>query len=408
MQKSHRSSFSVHIREESLVSEANHDMSTLTATLEVLQSGDFHARWDAAKLLPSFGEQAIAPLAQLVQDPDSDSELQWIATRALGEFQHPDALMALATLLGTTEDDEISDIAAETLGSIGAAAIPVFEDYLQTHPTTLPAIQALAHIRDATTLPLLLPAAQHEQAEIRTAAMEALSAFHQPQILPVLIKGLSDPSPDVRQISVTGLGYWPNETLDWIAMIQPLLQDDSLKVSQQTAWTLGRLQLIQPLLERLKTEGPIPLKLTIIQALGQIGTRQALQGLHQIFSGSVGSESLELTRGVIDAIATTQTQQPFATQLLIDILDQPQSAISLNATLLKTIATALGQLGQTEAMEPLIQLLAQPDIGVRLHAIAALKHLENNHVYTRLQTLAHTPKIQPELAEGIAIALQEW
>ncbi|MEO0373313.1 MAG: HEAT repeat domain-containing protein [Cyanobacteria bacterium P01_A01_bin.17] len=378
-------------------------MSTLTAALEVLQSGDFHARWDAAKALSGFGEQAIAPLAKLLQSPDSDVELQWVAARTLGDFQHPDALMALATLLCTTEDDEISEIAAETLGSMGAEAIPILEDYLQSHQTTLPAIQALAHIRDAKTIPLLLQAAQHGQAEIRAAAMEALSAFHRPQVLPALIQGLSDRTPQVRQIAVSGMGYRPQESLDWVALIQPLLQDDSLPVSQQAALTLGRLGLPQPLLNHLKTDCPVALKRTVIQALGQVGNRQALQHLRQAFQLAAASESWDLARGVINAIATLQTQQPLATQILLEILEQPQPSIILNA-----IATALGQLRQPEAMEALIQLLAQPDLGVQLHAIAALKQLQNCNVHQHLQTLANNSEVTAELTTGVTLALQEW
>ncbi|MGF1600728.1 MAG: HEAT repeat domain-containing protein [Thermosynechococcaceae cyanobacterium] len=377
-------------------------MSTLIATLEVLQSGDFQARWDAAKAISSFGEQAIAPLVKLLQDPGSDLELQWVTARALGEFQHPDALMALATLLCTTEDDEISEIAAETLGSMGAAAIPALAEYLYHHQATLPAVQALACIRDAGTIPLLLQLAEHQQAEIRAAAMEALSAFHRPQVLPALTQALGDPNPDVRQIAVMGLGYRSLEP-ETVAMIEPLLQDESVLVCQQAALALGRLGVAHPLLERLTTDAPLLLKRTIIQALGRMGDRQALEHLQQALTLSAVEESIDLVRGVVDAIATHQTHQPFATQILVEMLEQSQPPI-----LLQFIATALGQLGQPEAMEPLIGLLAQPDMGVKLHAISALKQLRDCDVTARLQALLEDDKVPQELVAGITVALQEW
>ncbi len=388
--------------EETLIPDASHDMSTLIATLEVLQSGDFQARWDAAKAISSFGEQAIAPLVKLLQDPGSDLELQWVTARALGEFQHPDALMALATLLCTTEDDEISEIAAETLGSMGAAAIPALAEYLYHHQATLPAVQALACIRDAGTIPLLLQLAEHQQAEIRAAAMEALSAFHRPQVLPALTQALGDPNPDVRQIAVMGLGYRSLEP-ETVAMIEPLLQDESVLVCQQAALALGRLGVAHPLLERLTTDAPLLLKRTIIQALGRMGDRQALEHLQQALTLSAVEESIDLVRGVVDAIATHQTHQPFATQILVEMLEQSQPPI-----LLQFIATALGQLGQPEAMEPLIGLLAQPDMGVKLHAISALKQLRDCDVTARLQALLEDDKVPQELVAGITVALQEW
>ncbi len=381
-------------------------MSTLTATLEILKSGDFHARWDAAKMLSSFGEQAIAPLTQLLHGTDSDLELQWVVARALGDFQHPDALMALATLLCNTQDDEISEIAAEALGKMGATAIPVLEEYLNHHPMPLSAVQALAHIHDVQTLPLLAQASQNEQSEVRAAALEALSIFHQPQVLSHLLQGLNDSDATVRQIAVTGLGYRSQAQSNLVPHIQPLLLDQSLPVRQQAALALGRLGATQPLLEHLKTtDCLLPLKRTIIQVLGQVGNFRALQHLQQAFQLSIKANSFDLARAVVDAIATFQTHQPYATQILLEILEQSQPQ---PPTLLNAISTALGQLSQPEAMEPLIQLLAQPDMGVRLHAIAALKHLNTRLVHERLKALAKDRTLRQEFAAGIAVALQEW
>lgn len=70
------------------------------------------------------------------------------------------------------------------------------------------------------------------------------------------------------------------------------------------------------------------------------------------------------------------------------------------------IALSLGQLGEIQALHPLIQLLAS-DTGVRLHAIAALKNLAPDAAYEQLQQLASND-LAPELKQGIAIALAEW
>ncbi|MCY7322588.1 MAG: hypothetical protein LH660_12515, partial [Phormidesmis sp. CAN_BIN36] len=59
----------------------------LNLALQSLESGDFQDRWDIAKLFPSFGDAAIAPLLGLLQDQDADPEAQWFAIRILGSFK---------------------------------------------------------------------------------------------------------------------------------------------------------------------------------------------------------------------------------------------------------------------------------------------------------------------------------
>ena len=74
----------------------------------------------------------------------------------------------------------------------------------------------------------------------------------------------------------------------------------------------------------------------------------------------------------------------------------------------QTIITTLGQLGEAAARPALIQLLAETDLGVRLHVIAALKQITPELTHSHLQQLAAQDNLEPDLAEGIAIALQEW
>jgi HEAT repeat protein len=74
----------------------------------------------------------------------------------------------------------------------------------------------------------------------------------------------------------------------------------------------------------------------------------------------------------------------------------------------QAIALSLGQLGQPQALERVIQLLVDPTASVRFHAIAALKQLEPLAAYERLQALAAQENIEDQLKQGVAIALQEW
>jgi len=54
------------------------------------------------------------------------------------------------------------------------------------------------------------------------------------------------------------------------------------------------------------------------------------------------------------------------------------------------IALSLGQLGDMQAIDPLIQLLADADAGVKLHVITALKQLAPQAAHSQLQQLVTT------------------
>ena len=71
----------------------------LSWAIDIFTWGDFHQRWDVAKLLPKFGREAIAPLLEILADEDADEELRWFVVRSLGSFDSPEAIAALVELL---------------------------------------------------------------------------------------------------------------------------------------------------------------------------------------------------------------------------------------------------------------------------------------------------------------------
>jgi HEAT repeat protein len=72
------------------------------------------------------------------------------------------------------------------------------------------------------------------------------------------------------------------------------------------------------------------------------------------------------------------------------------------------IALGLGELGNNQAVEPLILLLADDSQVVRLNAMAALKKLDKELVYQQLQELANNLTLTPDLQQRVTIALAEW
>ncbi len=392
-------------------------VSELRSVLTELENGDFQSRWETAKQIPEFGQPAIAFLVDLLYNNADDPELQWFVVRILGQFNHTDAVMALAQLLQETDDD-VAEMAAQMLAQIGPQSVDALAVLIESSPSRVLVVSALSQMQDAVIVPLLLKVVADVEVSVRLKVMETLSRFHDPQIIPTLLQGLADLSAKVRQAAIAGISYradlFQEHHHDPVALIQPFLNDLNVQVCQAAALALGRLgtnAATQALCTTASAKNvPIPLKLTIVQALGQISNDQSVQVLQKLWPRAnsslqvVDDEDQTLAEAIVKALALNR-QADRSTQALIYCLHhQPTSDPALK----KTIASALGQLADLQAIPELLQLLGTPDRGVRLHAIAALKQIAPDYAYSKLQVLAEDPNVEQDVRDGIAIALQEW
>ena len=379
----------------------------LDLAIDVLVHGDFHERWEIAKVFPKLGH-AIAPLLFILEDEDAEEELRWYTARILGEFNQPSVINALVELLKTSESEELTAMAAAALGSIGPSAVAALTELLTESETRLLAVRSLSHIRRSETIIPLLSVVQDPQIAVRAAAIEALSSFHDSQIPPVLLNALDDIAALVRREAVTGLSFRLDlrEELDLVNRLGPKLDDFNLGVCTAAAIALGRLgtdNAASALYQVLKSPNtPVSLQIEIVRALIRVGT---LSGLEYLRSALNQLASVTLWQEIVAVLG--RVEQPLTTkaaEILVEILSVP----AIQHEVKQVIAVSLGQLGEIQALDPLIQLLATIDAGVRLHAIAALKQLAPEVAYQQLQQLATNEAIAPDLKQGVAIALAEW
>lgn len=362
------------------------DRQILNWALEILNCGDFQDRWDVAKIFPSLGKQAIAPLIDILQDEDADEELRWFAVRILGEFHDSAVISALVDLLKNSDNEELSAMATTALANQGKSAITALVDLLTQEEWRLLAVRGLAHIRTKETITPLLSVVNDSQALVRAMAIEALGSFHAPLVLPVLLAALKDVAASVRKEAVIALGVRNDlkDRLNLVKVLKPLLWDFNLDVCQQAAIALGRLgtdeaaEALFSLWESAVT--PLPLQLQAIRALGWVETPQAIAYLKQIFlhNFTAANQQIDVQLLIWQEVITVlgQVQEtnliPIATQVLIDLLNSSHPAISL-AEIRKKIAISLGLLSDPQAVVCLQSLLSDRDSVVQLHAIAALK-----------------------------------
>jgi HEAT repeat protein len=390
----------------------------LETALATLRTGDFQSRWDAAKVIPVFGEAAVAPLLELLESEASEeTELLWFIAKVLGNLKHPAAVAALVQVLQSTEQSEVTTVAAIALANYGQAAIEPLTDLLSQPASRLVAVQALAQVQHAAVIQPLLKVANDASADVRTATIEALSHFYDPEITSALQVALQDPNTSVRRAAVVALGIQAEQgdRHALTEMLSPLLWDLNPEVFRQATIALARLgtaTAIETLSQGLHSaHTPTVLQLDIVQALAWIGTVVALDPLRQFLEAtSPTAGNLIVEQSIVTVLGRIKDleAQAVATEILLNLLHH-HHPVAQTPQGQQHIARSLGQLGDPRSIESLIQLLSEPDTCVQLHAIAALKQLEAVGSYQQLQALnGEANSLSEALKAGVKIALREW
>lgn len=394
----------------------------LQSAIHTLKLGEFQARWDAAKRLSEYGLEAIPYLLDLLQlelQEDVDWEVLWFVARILGKLEHPQAIEALVQILFHANHSEVAGMAATALAQQGTAAIEPLSQLLEQESARLLAVQALTQIRHPDVVAPLSQTVDDPDPHIRAAAIEALSHFYEPAISTILLTALSDIHPIVRKASITGLGMQAEQLhkSELVEHLKPYLRDFNLEVCCQTAMTLGRVATdtaIEALSEILHSpHTPFPLQTEVVRALSWIGTPYAIEQLqtclHTMNNEEPAETSLALRHEIFSTLGRIEAtpSKPKAAEVLLEQLKSvPSPTQDLRSK--QMIALSLGQLGQLEAIDPLIQLLADPNVSIRLHTIAALKQLNADIARDRLQQFSEQPHLDGSLRQGVEVALREW
>ncbi len=351
---------------------------TLDLALNVLEYGDFQQRWHVAKLLPKLGNLAIEPLIKILEDEEADLEQRWFVGRILGEFNQPEVILSLVSLLQSSEDEDLAAIAATALANLGKSSLDGLTKLISQPENRLLAVNALAQIRSPEIIEPLLTVVKDADAQVRTTTVEALGSFHDRRIPPVLIAALQDPAATVRKEAITALGFRSDLASEWNLLdhFQPLLHDLNLEVCRQAATAISRLKsedaatVLFKVLQSPHT--PIPLQITLIQVLGWMEIAASLTYLQAALTIVPEESILEIIR-VLGRIETPNLKQQ-ASQILLLFFYSGEKVVE--KTLVKqTLAYAWGQLGIIDALSALNQLQEDRELSVKLHAIASIKRL---------------------------------
>jgi HEAT repeat protein len=390
----------------------------LDSVLSALRHSDFQVRWEMVPEVLAFGDDALLPLIDLLEQSqaDADTDLQWCLAKILGSFHCPEAVLALVTLLETAEDEDLSDRVAQSLAGMGTDAVAALGQCLENPSRRWVAIKALTQIQQPEVVPFLLDAFPTVPADLRVSILEALDRFQAPAITAVLQQGLKDSSSEVRKVAIAGFAS-RSETYsaeERVQVIAPFLNDPVIEVADRTARALGRLGTdVAAIALKQKCCDPHSspaLQQTLIQALGWVGSKPALDGLTQIWA--ILSQQNPFPEALLQEILTSLSRvidpevQLEAAERVLAFLRSPilQDAVGLQCN----AVYCLGRLAKPSMIPEIVGLLANPNYGVQLHAIAALKQISAEAAYQEIQRRYEAQNIPPELAEGLAIALREW
>ncbi len=409
-----------------------------------LEADDFHNQWERSKQisqqLTQWGDRAIPYLIDHLKTA-TDPDVQWFLVRLLSQFDQIEVIEAIAQLLATAQNEDLQIEARKALTHIGSNAIETVSSLLSRDhliERRILAARVLAYIRRTATIEPLLSVAKDESLEIQAIATEALGSFHDPRITPILLAALEVDTSKTKAgeaetksaiciEAIRALGR-RSDLLPHTDLIEPMqrcLLRQNHQIARESAIALGRLgtqkaaiALGKVLMQPIATE----VKRAIIRSLGWIDRAVAVQSLAIAFEQSAPLIMPVLKPEIARALGQTRnpTLKPQAARSLTnwlqkysaELTDEPSSQLPqenpTKSELKQAIVSALARLGETNSIEALIPLLADPDLRIQIHALSALQQIDSTAAKTELQRCLADQKQPLVLREKVKESLKAW
>jgi HEAT repeat protein len=346
----------------------------------------------ALQVLASSDVDTLSPLLNLLNGRDPDLRMQ--AALALGEQRD---VRAVPALLNALQDDNpnVRYHAIEALGKLNAsAAVDPLVEIAESRDFFLafPALDSLAKIGDARTAPKIVSLLDDEL--LREPAINLLGQLGDETAVTPLTTLLNTPTAPTdsiadalahisdrfeaqygegayiadltsREISPTGvqnlldaLESPGKENLRSIALVLGWLKRSG--VDRALTRLMGRVDLRDDIVEALVRHGSTTVDLLIAQ---------------------LSAEDLEVRRSAV--VALGRIGDASATTAIVKTLDDESLAIDG--------ANALGQIGDPDAADGLLNLIGNGDASIRQAAVSALNSLALPSIAARVIPLLHDP-----------------
>lgn len=406
------------------------DHRAIKPLIEALADPDKNIRSSATTALWHIGKAAVEPLIAILQG--ENIALRVKVMYVLEHLCFEDSL-AVKALIGVLSDDSNEYVRLHVLSAFRSSHHFDKPDIVKSFINALhdPAEQVRKYARDclvehitrvnidASIMALLIKKLNDSNREVRLAVASILGELTDWRTVGPLITALSDPDKDVRLSVIYALRQIRNRRA-----VQPLiaaLQDSDIQVCEQIIDTLGTIGdplAVEPLINALRhqstqvrraaanalkeiadpravepliaalNDSNLSMRRNVAYALGGIGDLRAVEPLIIALHGS-NSKVRQLATSALIKIHNLLARVP-----LIDILNDIVDDIldDLDADVREAAAYALGEIGDTPAVEPLISTLHHWKAGVRKSAVEALGKIGNARALPELEHFAKVAK----------------
>lgn len=377
---------------EGLAKSTNPDLLTSLMQLLQTQNRDASILNSVLQVLTLSHLDAVPLLLQGITDPDPDVRIYCLM--ALGQQPDPRVLTALVQAL---QDPDVN-VQYHAIEALGRWEAPVAVEALLTVATSrpfflaFPALASLARIGSPTIVPRLLPLLGDALLVLPT--LETLGQIGDATVVAPLVALLDRPQPPTLAVVQAIISLYNRYEADYregayiadvvrtaltptaAQQLLAALPEAAVAELRSLVTLLGWLHddAINRALTRLLGEPAIrPL---IIEAWVRHGSQVVDLLLEQLTS-----DDLTLQQLAVSALGRIGDKQ--AVPALIHALTVPELTI--------VTCGALAQIGDSRAFEPLLSLLGQEEALVRQSAIAALNSLGHPDLATRMRQLLTDP-----------------
>ena len=364
-----------------------------------LKSDDPEVRVEAVRKLGK-SEVAWAKKHLLKALRDRDARVRAAAGRVLARAKVTEAVPDVMSWLAGADKD-LQQAAAEILGELGdPRAVPALVRSIsdQDPLVRVRVVTALGRIGGDKVVVPLVNRLDDEKAEVRQAAVEQLMNVGDRRAVIPLVGLFNDASLDVRHAAVLAVGRLGDRA--GLPALMRLVRDPNEQMKIDAVTALGNLEAHEATdtLIGLMSSGSDSLRAKVAFALGQIARspragddgREALEALVEATANgqlrTAAREALSAAGKVavpalIGHLEGKLDGDPATAVLLLRDLEDPRATMVLVAELdrgrlsRELVLEALGRLGDSRALVPVLGLLADKDPAVRLAAMRALRPL---------------------------------
>jgi HEAT repeat protein len=300
----------------------------------------------------------------------SDPQVRRDAATALGALGNRSAVRPLRRLLD--DDEDVSVAAAFSLARLQDRRVaPLLIKLLDHshHSVREGAANALGQLGDRRAITKLLTKLNDPTPRVRSRVAEALGDLADPQAATALLGSLNDPDGFVRMQAVEALGKLGDlQAVD--ALLDQLEKGNGRESNIPDALArLGDKRAVEPLLRQLRSSTPWA-QARIIEALGKLGDGRAVEPLIQYLNDETGKWRRD---AVIRSLGNLRDARAV----------EPLVALLSDEGCRDEVAWALGKIGDRRAREPLLASLSdgEPDTRFWPAAAWALRRLDATGVY---------------------------